>query len=73
MKRSPNVKTAEQVRAEFNYTGKSLAEWGREHGFTRFMVSQVLSGRRKCLRGQSHQIAVLLGLKAGEIQARRTA
>jgi hypothetical protein len=30
-------------------------------------VYQVLDGQRKCRRGQSHQIAVALGLKQGMV------
>ncbi|WP_311057023.1 hypothetical protein [Pseudomonas aeruginosa] len=28
---------------------------------------EVLGGRKKCVRGQAHEIAIKLGLKAGEI------
>lgn len=70
MKQKPktlHTKTAAQVRAEFIRKGVSFAGWAREHGFGRSLVYEVVSGRKRCLRGQSHQIAVLLGMKDGEI------
>lgn len=53
------------VRELFADTGISVAEWARVQGFSTGLVYQVLEGRRKCLRGQSHKIAVALGLKQG--------
>lgn len=49
----------------FEISGTSVAEWARVRGFSTGLVYQVLEGRRKCMRGQSHQIAVALGLKHG--------
>jgi gp16 family phage-associated protein len=49
----------------FEHTGQSVSQWAREHGFTRSLVYEVLAGRKKCIRGDSHQIAVLLGIKKG--------
>ena len=62
-----NMKTAEQVRAEFNRAGQSITQWAAAHGYPAYLVQQVLSGRSRCLRGQSHAIAVLLDLKEGYI------
>jgi len=53
------------ARELFEITGISVAEWARVRGFSTGLVYQVLDGRRKCMRGQSHQIAVALGLKPG--------
>lgn len=62
------LKTPEQVRAEFDRRGVSIAEWSRRHGFSSALVVQILQGkRRSCVRGQSHRIAVMLGIKAGEL------
>ena len=66
-RKSPEQVRAEQVRAEFRRRGQSFAEWARERGFSRQLVSAVVAGHRKCLRGDSHRIAVLLGIKEGEI------
>lgn len=46
------------LRAE----GKALAQWARERGFSREVVHQVLSGKLKGHRGESHRIAIALGL-----------
>lgn len=56
----------DSVRALFADSGISVAEWARVQGFSTGLVYQVLEGRRKCLRGQSHRIAVALGLKKGK-------
>lgn len=61
------LRTHQQARAEFDRRGQSIADWARLHGFSRSLVYEVLSGRKKCKRGQSHRVAVLLGLKAGEL------
>jgi len=66
MSRKRTVKTPEQVRAEFNRIGKPFTEWARDHGYKHNLVYEVLRGR-VCRRGKSHEIAVLLGLKEGEI------
>jgi len=66
MEKTP-LKTAEQVKQEFLRKGKSISGWAKEHGFSRGLVHAVLRGERSCLRGDSHKIAVLLGIKEGEI------
>ena len=54
------------VKLVFDESGVSIAEWARTNGFSSALVYQVLDGNRKCLRGQSHQIAVALGMKKGK-------
>lgn len=49
----------------FEDSGISVAEWARLRGFSSGLVYQVLEVNRKCLRGQSHRIAIALGLKQG--------
>ncbi len=63
--RSEPVKSLAEARAEFIARGKSISEWARENGFSANLVFDILGGRKKCLRGQSHQIAVRLGIKQG--------
>lgn len=53
------------IRNEFALRGVSIAEWSRQRGYSSALVYQVLRGEKKCLRGQSHQIAMALGLKHG--------
>jgi len=69
MKHNTKLKTPEAVRAEFERKGISIAEWARQHSVSRTLVYEILAGsqRRTCRRGQSHRIAVLLGIKAGEL------
>ncbi|MDP3777551.1 MAG: DNA-binding protein [Methylotenera sp.] len=59
-----NLNTSD-VKLIFDEAGVSVAEWARVNGFSTTLVYQVLDGKRKCLRGQSHQIALALGIKKG--------
>lgn len=59
------TKRAERARREFQARGLSVAEWARRHGYSTALVYQVLAGKKRCLRGQSHAVAVSLGLKPG--------
>lgn len=52
-----------RARAAFDRTGQSITAWAEAHGFTATLVYAVLAGRKPALRGKSHQIAVLLGIK----------
>lgn len=61
------LKKAETVSKQFfRRRGLSIAKWAEQNGFNRALVYAVLSGRRSAIRGQSHEIAVSLGLKKGE-------
>jgi gp16 family phage-associated protein len=66
-KQHPPVRTAAQVRTEFEQAGVSITEWAKKHGFQRMTVVDVLRGSRKGLRGEAHRVAVALGLKNGVI------
>jgi len=48
----------------FRDAGVNVKEWARSRGFNPALVYSVLRGERKCLRGQSHEVAVALGLKS---------
>lgn len=61
------LKSKDQVKAEFIRTGTSIAGWARQHNVNRALVGAILNGERACRIGQSHKIAVLLGIKEGEI------
>lgn len=56
-----------RANKQFTQTGTSVAAWARDRGFHRNLVYEILRGNKKCLRGKSHQIAVLLGLKEGDV------
>ena len=64
------MKTIDDVRKEFERAGQSMTDWAQTYGYPVYLVQQVLSGRSRCLRGKSHEIAVLLGLKDGYIQSK---
>jgi gp16 family phage-associated protein len=59
--------TPEQARAALDRRGKSIAEFSREHGLNKNLVSDLLNGRKKGRRGEAHRAAVLLGIKDGEV------
>lgn len=63
------LRTAEEARAELQRKGVSITQWAVANGYSTNLVFEVLGGRKKCLRGQSHEIAVALGIKEGEICA----
>lgn len=52
-----------QAKARLTAQGMTYAQWADERGFNRRIVYEVLSGRRQCRWGKSHEIAVALGLK----------
>jgi len=63
------LKTPDEARAfHFIRTGKTIKSWAKENGLHPATVIEVLSGRRKCLRGDAHKAAVLLGIKDGVIE-----
>lgn len=57
----------DRVRHQFRYGGKSLRSWAIENGFSPKIAQAVLFGDRKALRGESHRVAVALGIKDGEV------
>lgn len=61
------MRTAEEVKLEFKLKGQAISDWAKEHGFSRFLVYRVLKGESTPFRGDSHKIAVKLGLKEGTI------
>lgn len=66
------LKTRQQVREEFSRKGWSYSAWARKYNYSTSLVLDILKDndanpRRKCLRGESHNIAVQLGLKEGEV------
>lgn len=61
------LRTPEEVRSEFKRKGVSIASWATANNLNVNMVFEVLSGRKKGIRGQAHKIAVMLGLKEGEV------
>lgn len=56
-------KTAEEVRSDLKAHGVTVPQWAKRHGFPVRAVRAVLYGHNKGLFGQSHKIAVSLGMK----------
>ncbi|HCZ14350.1 MAG TPA: DNA-binding protein [Candidatus Accumulibacter sp.] len=65
--RTQKLRTPQEVRAEWLRKGMGQNNWARKHGFNPVTVSQVLNGINKGSRGEGHKVAVLLGIKDGEI------
>jgi gp16 family phage-associated protein len=65
------MKTKEQVIDEFRTRGDTVPDWAERHGFHVESVRSVIYGKSKARRGNAHKIAVLLGLKDGEIIDKR--
>ena len=60
-------KALAQARRYFHTTGQSITSWAQTHGVNPATVYEVLAGRKKCLRGDAHKVAVKLGIKSGVI------
>lgn len=63
----PNLKTHQQVAADFQAAGINVSEWARVNGFHRMTVVQLLNGKLQGNWGETHRCAVALGLKAGVV------
>jgi gp16 family phage-associated protein len=61
------LKTRDEARQEFSYRGETITGWAHKHGFCPYHVRDVLRGRAKGRFGESHKIAVKLGIKDGII------
>ena len=66
------LKTRAQIREDFASRGWSITGWARQHGYSPVLVSDIINDdernpKRKCLRGESHNIAVDLKLKEGVV------
>ena len=62
-----DLKTVDDVRAEFERKGVSFSEWARKNNVSVPAVYDLLNGRTIGRRGDAHKAAVLLGIKRGEI------
>lgn len=65
----PNAYPSEQAcaaaRKRLAQQGLSAKQWAEQHGVSPSTVYAVLNGQKKCLRGEAHRAAVLLGIKEG--------
>lgn len=67
MNTMPVLLTAEQARAELDRNGITIAQFCRTHGLNKNLVSDLLNGRKKGVRGEARRAAVLLRIKEGVI------
>lgn len=65
----PTEQACQEARARIARQGISAKEWAEQHGLSPSTVYAVLNGQKKCLRGESHRAAVLLGIKDGETES----
>ncbi len=56
-------KSTQEIKESFRRKGVSVSSWSRNKGFNRSTVYAVLNNQVKCYYGQSHKIAVALGIK----------
>lgn len=61
------VKSLKEVREEFRRSGLTVRAWSLKNRVSAALVYEVFRGRA-CHRGESHKIAVLLGVKDGVIE-----
>lgn len=60
---APSKEALEATRRQLYDEGLSIRDWALTHGFDVHLTYGVLSGRSRASRGESHRIAVALGLK----------
>lgn len=58
-----NTMTTDRIKKKFRDEGITVTSWAEKNGFRRHAVYQVLNGFTKASYGNSHDIAVALGLK----------
>ncbi|AOE85853.1 DNA-binding protein [Pseudomonas sp. TCU-HL1] len=54
------------ARERLERQGLSYKDFALQNGLHPSTVYAVLNGQKKCLRGEAHRAAVLLGIKEGE-------
>ncbi len=63
----PTEQALEKARTQISLAGRSTKEWAEANDLSPSTVYAVLNGQKKCLRGEAHRAAVLLGIKEGVI------
>jgi gp16 family phage-associated protein len=66
-KNSKRLLSAEEARAKLDERGLSISKWAIENRLNPNTVSDLLNGRKKGVRGDAHNAAVLLGMKDGKV------
>lgn len=68
----PNAYPTEQAcaaaRKRIISQGLSVREWAERNDLDESTVYAVINRQKKCLRGEAHRAAVLLGIKEGTVE-----
>lgn len=59
----PSEQACAEARQRLASQGLSVKEWAEKNDLNPSTVYAVLNRQKKCLRGESHRAAVLLGIK----------
>ena len=62
------LRTIDEVQKDFDERGLSVRAWALAAGVDPAVAAHVVKGRLKGRIGESHRVAVLLGLKRGVIE-----
>ncbi|QTD65694.1 MULTISPECIES: DNA-binding protein [Acinetobacter] len=57
------IKSIQEVKEDFSSAGISIAEWARDNQFSPDLVYRIFKNNKIPKRGESHKIAVKLGIK----------
>lgn len=63
----PTEQACQEARERLEHQGLSAKAWADKHQLSPSTVYAVLNGQKKCLRGEAHRAAVLLGIKDGVV------
>lgn len=61
------IKSGAQVLEDLRSQGITVRQWSRDHGAPERTVYAVIRGDNKGRFGEAHRVAVLLGMKKGEL------
>lgn len=61
--KTPSQKARDKARQYFVRTGKTIRQWAKDNNVSEATVYEVIAGRKKCVRGDAHLVAVKLGIK----------
>lgn len=61
------LKTPEEVKEALRRNGITIRDWARQKNVSERITYAVLNGENKGNYGKAHRVAVLLGIKDGEI------
>nr|EIU3915819.1 DNA-binding protein [Pseudomonas aeruginosa] len=63
----PSEQARNAARERLSKLGLTAKEWAEQNDISPSTVYAVLNGQKKCLRGEAHRTAVLLGIKEGVV------